>query len=145
VRWSERPFLALQVAERLRSPVSFCRSCAGIWTAFAAPRERGLVFVGPKGAPLRRSNFRPIWNAACEQARVPGLHFHDLRHVGGTLAAATGASLKELMARLGHSSTRAAIIYQHATRDRDEAIAKALGGLMHQVQSDHAEQAGEGP
>jgi len=36
---------------------------------------------------------------------------------------------KELMARLGHSSTRAAMIYQHATRDRDRAIAQALGGL----------------
>jgi len=82
---------------------------------------------------LRRSNFRPIWNAACGQADMPGLHFHDLRHVGGTLAAATGASLKELMARLGHSSTRAAMIYQHATRDRDQAIAKALGGLVQQV------------
>ena len=44
----------------------------------------------------------------------------------------------ELMARLGHSSTRAAMIYQHATRDRDEAIAKALGGLMHQVRSERA-------
>jgi hypothetical protein len=40
-----------------------------------------------------------------------------------------GATLKELMARLGHSSTRAAMIYQHATRDRDQVIAKALGGL----------------
>lgn len=112
---------------------------------FAEQGEGGLVFVGPKGASLRRSNFRPIWNAACAQAGVPGRHFHDLRHVGGTLAAATGASLKELMARLGHSSTRAAMIYQHATRDRDEAIARALGGLMNQVQSDHAKQAGEGP
>jgi integrase len=111
---------------------------------FAVPGERGLVFVGPKGGTLRRSNFRPIWNAACEQAGIPGLHFHDLRHVGGTLAAATGASLKELMARLGHSSTRAAMIYQHATRDRDEAIAKALGGLMHQVRAEPADQAGEG-
>jgi integrase len=64
--------------------------------------------------------------------------------VGGTLAAATGASLKELMARLGHSSTRAAMIYQHATRDRDEVIAKALGGLMRQVRSRDADQAGEG-
>jgi len=106
--------------------------------------ERGLVFVGPKGATLRRSNFRPIWNAACEQAGVPGLHFHDLRHVGGTVAAATGVSLKELMARLGHSSTRAATICQHATKDRDEAIAKALGGLMHQVRSEAADQADEG-
>jgi integrase len=100
---------------------------------FAAPGERGLVFVGPKGAALRRSNFRPIWNAACARAGMPGLHFHDLRHVGGTLAAATGASLKELMARLGHSSTRAAMIYQHATKDRDLAIAQALGGLVQQV------------
>jgi hypothetical protein len=34
------------------------------------------------------------------------------------------------MARLGHSSVRAAMIYQHATRDRDQAIAKALGALV---------------
>ncbi len=101
---------------------------------FAQPGERGLVFAGPKGATLRRSNFRPIWNAACASAGLPGLHFHDLRHVGGTLAA-TGASLKELMARLGHSSTRAAMIYQHATRDRDQAIAKALGGLVQQIRA----------
>ena len=33
------------------------------------------------------------------------------------------------MARLGHSSTRAALIYQHATRDRGQAIAMALGDL----------------
>ena len=112
---------------------------------FAAPGERGLVFVGPKGAALRRSNFRPIWNASTRKAGIPGPHFHDLRHVGGTLAAATGASLKELMARLGHSSTRAAMIYQHATRDRDEAIAKALGGLLHQVRSDRSSQAGGDP
>ncbi len=54
----------------------------------------------------------------------------------GTLSAATGASLKELMARLGHSSARAAMMYQHATRDRDQAIAKALGALMREVQQD---------
>jgi integrase len=84
---------------------------------------------------LRRSNFRPIWNAARTKAGAPELHFHDLRHVGGTLAAATGASVKELMARLGHSSTRAALIYQHATRDRDQSIAEALGGLVQQVRT----------
>ena len=39
-------------------------------------------FVGPKGAALRRSNFPPIWNAACARAGMPGLHFHDLRCVG---------------------------------------------------------------
>jgi integrase len=111
---------------------------------FAQPGSQGLVFVGPKGAPLRRSNFRPTWNAATTLAGVPGLHFHDLRHVGGTLAATTGASLKELMARLGHSSTRAALIYQHATRDRDQAIAKALGSFVREVRS-APQAAEEGP
>jgi integrase len=62
-------------------------------------------------------------------ADASGNRFHDLRHTGGTLAAGTGATLKELMARLGDSSPRAAMIYQHATRDRDQAIAKALGQL----------------
>ena len=45
---------------------------------FAQPGARGLVFAGPTGATLRRSNFRPIWNAACDRAGIPGLHFHDL-------------------------------------------------------------------
>jgi len=107
---------------------------------FAQPGPHGLVFVGPKGAQPRRSNFRPIWNAATSKAGVPGLHFHDLRHVGGTLAATTGASLKELMARLGHSSPRAALIYQHATRDRDQAIARALGGLVREVRPSAGQQ-----
>lgn len=100
---------------------------------FSEPGDRGLVFVGPKGAPLRRSNFRRVWTAACAKAGASDLHFHDLRHVGGTLAATTGASLKELMTRLGHSSTRAALIYQHATKDRDQAIARALGSLVRQA------------
>ncbi len=43
---------------------------------------------------------------------------------------ATEATTKELMARLGHSTTRAAMIYQHATRDRDKSIAAGLGKLL---------------
>lgn len=61
---------------------------------------------------------------------MDGLRFHDLRHTAATLAATTGAITKELMARLGHASPRAALIYQHATDDRDRAIAAALTGLV---------------
>jgi integrase len=51
---------------------------------------------------------------------VPGLRFHDLWHSAGTLSAVAGATTKELMARMGHSSPRAALIYQHATADATE-------------------------
>ena len=61
---------------------------------------------------------------------MEGLHFHDLRHTGNTLAAGTGASLRDLMTRMGHSSARAALIYQHATSERDHAIAASLDDLV---------------
>jgi len=79
---------------------------------------------------LRRSNFNIIWAKARDAVGLSGLHPHDLRHTGNTMAAATGASLCELMERMGHSSPRAALIYQHATRDRDEAIAAAMGEVF---------------
>ncbi|MGW2309810.1 tyrosine-type recombinase/integrase [Actinomadura luteofluorescens] len=94
---------------------------------FAEDGPDGRVFVGPRGGPLRRSGFRRIWNKVRADVGLPDLHFHDLRHVGNTLAATTGASLKELMVRMGHASSRAALIYQHASQDRDRVIAAALG------------------
>jgi integrase len=97
---------------------------------FAQPGRDGAVFVGPKGARLRRSTFRRTWVKAREAIGLPELHFHDLRHTGNHWAATTGATVKELMARMGHSSTRAAMIYLHATRERDREIAKGVGKLV---------------
>ena len=58
---------------------------------------------------------------------------HDLRHTGGTLVASTGASQKEIEARPGTSSDRAALIYQHASVNRDRWIAAALDTLANEV------------
>lgn len=57
------------------------------------------------------------------------MRWHDLRHSGAVLAAATGASLAELMVRLGHSTPAAAMRYQHATQGRDREIAALLSEL----------------
>jgi integrase len=117
-----------------RRTVAFPREIVGElrWhlESFAEPGPDGLVFVGPKGGRLRRSNFRELWLVALKDAGITDLHLHDLRHTGNTMAAATGASLRELMERMGHSSSRAAMIYQHASRDRDEAIAAAMGTAL---------------
>jgi integrase len=100
---------------------------------FAQAGDDGLVFIGPKGGRLRRSTFRRIWTKARNAVGLPDLHFHDLRHTGNTMAAGQGASLRELMERMGHSSSRAALIYQHATQERDEAIAAGMGKLLRQA------------
>nr|WP_307845262.1 tyrosine-type recombinase/integrase [Planomonospora sp. ID67723] len=78
----------------------------------------------------RRSVRAAALTKAIKDAGLPAIHIHDLRHTGNTLAAMTGASLKELMARMGHSSTKVAMIYLHAAKDRDRAIADALGEIV---------------
>ena len=89
-----------------------------------------LVFTGEKGGPLRVHVWQKHWDLARRAVGLQHLHFHDLRHVANTLAAASGATTKELMYRMGHASPAAALRYQHATRDRDAVIAVALGELM---------------
>ena len=91
-----------------------------------------LVFTGVKGGPLRRSNFNKLtdWKKTVADLGAPGLHFHDLRHTGNTLAAESGASLRDLMARMGHDSMQAALIYQHRSWRGDRRIADALETMM---------------
>jgi integrase len=96
---------------------------------FVDADQEALVFVGDMGGLLRTGNFgRSVrWAASVKRAGLPaGFHFHDLRHTGNNLAAASGASTRELMHRMGHSSMRAALIYQHATNERDREIAEAM-------------------
>jgi integrase len=88
------------------------------------------VVVGQRGGPLLPQVLASSWRKAREKVGRPDLHLHDLRHTGLTLAAATGATTAELMRRAGHSSTAAALRYQHATDDRDQVLANALAGLV---------------
>ena len=94
----------------------------------------------------RRGNFNKMscWPHAVRAIGMEGLHFHDLRHAGNYFAAASagnyfaaasagnyfaaasGAGLKELMARMGHDSERAALIYQRQARGADKRITDAI-------------------
>ncbi len=89
-----------------------------------------LLFPGTRGGPLRLCVWQREWTRARRSLALEHVHLHDLRHVAGTLAAATGASTKELMHRLGHASPRAALRYQHATEQRDESIADGIDRLV---------------
>jgi len=100
---------------------------------YVAPGADALLFTGAKGATPKRGSWRSRidWPAAVRAAGLPeGFHFHDLRHTGNHLAATSGASTRELMHRMGHSSMRAALIYQHATEERSRELADRLDDLL---------------
>jgi integrase len=97
-------------------------------SVFVKGEPDALVFPGAMGGPLRRGNFNKMsaWPYAARSVGAAGLHFHDLRHTGNTFAASSGAGLRDLMARMGHDSERAAMIYQHEARGADQAITDAI-------------------
>jgi integrase len=125
------PHLIPAIKEHLRSHISGGKD--------------GLVFPGPDGGHLapsslygrkstktKRGKVKRGWGFyyAREVAKRPDLRWHDLRHTGAVLAASTGATLAELMGRLGHSTPGAALRYQHAAEGRDAEIARRLSALV---------------
>lgn len=114
----------------------------------AQPGPDGLLFPADHGGHLSQStlNGKPSrrrrikgrmvnesasgFCKAREAAGRPDLRLHDLRHTGAVLAAQTGATLAELMERLGHSTPAAAMRYQHVARGRAKAVADRLSAMM---------------
>jgi integrase len=94
------------------------------------PGQDSLLFPAINGGHLAEATLTRWYYKAREAASRPDLRFHDLRHSGAVLAAATGATLAELMGRLGHSSPAAALRYQHAAQGADKRIAAALSALV---------------
>jgi len=93
--------------------------------------KEGLLFPAADGhTHMAPSTLYRVFYKARTAAGRPDLRWHDLRHTGAVLAAQTGATLAELMGRLGHSTPSAAMRYQHAAEGRDLQIAKALSAMV---------------
>jgi hypothetical protein len=77
------------------------------------PVTRRPAVLGSEGGQLQNANFgTDVWRPALRRLRLGGVTFHDLRHIAATMAWA-GATTAELKARMGHSSSNAALRNQH--------------------------------
>jgi integrase len=89
-----------------------------------------LLWPDPvSGSFYAEGRFRGPWVAARESIGRPALRVHDLRHFGATFAAVAGGTTAEIQARLGHTSSGAAQLYQHVARNRDDHLAARLSEL----------------
>lgn len=94
---------------------------------FTGKPRAALLFPDPvSGSFYAEGRFRGPFFSARDAIGKPDLHFHDLRHFGGVMAALTGATTREVMDRLGHTTTTAAMRYQHVAAGRADALAERL-------------------
>lgn len=92
--------------------------------------KTSLLFPDPvTGSFYTEGRFRGPFFTAREAIGREDLHFHDLRHFGGVMAAVAGATTKEVMDRLGHTTSTAAMRYQHVAAGRADALADKLSAL----------------
>ncbi|WP_370501147.1 tyrosine-type recombinase/integrase [Mycolicibacterium sp. jd] len=104
-----------------------------------AAGQDSLLFPALNGGHLAPASLYRHYYRAREAAGRRDLRWHDLRHSGAVFAAATGATLAELMGRLGHSTPAASLRYQHAAQGRDRQIAKLLSKIAIDGASRHAD------
>ncbi|HEY5283921.1 MAG TPA: site-specific integrase, partial [Polyangia bacterium] len=88
-----------------------------------------FVFTTTRGQRLSTTAFTKAVKRGFAEVGKPGMRVHDLRHVGATLAAQAGATTKELMARIGHTTPAMSMRYQIAAAERDAAIADKLSAM----------------
>ena len=97
---------------------------------YVGPTPEALLFPDPvTGSFYTEGRFRGPFFRARDAIGKPDLHFHDLRHFGGVMAAVAGATTKEVMDRLGHTTSSAAMRYQHVAAGRADALADRLSEL----------------
>lgn len=87
------------------------------------------MFPRADGEAITANALGQAWRKAARSIGVGQFHVHDVRHAGLTMAAQFGATTRELMDRAGHSTARAALIYQHVAEERGTAIAAGLDAL----------------
>ena len=90
-----------------------------------------LLFSTAKGEQIGRGGaFQRHWERARRAARRDDLRFHDLRHTGAVTAEQSGATIAELMGRLGHAIPAMAIRYQHVAQGRDDETARRMSEMI---------------
>lgn len=118
--------LAVDALRRHRSLQAEERLQAGpLWA------DRDLVFSEPDGGFLRVSVVRRDYRRLLEDADVPKLRFHDLRHTSATLSLQQGVHPKVVSDMLGHASVAITLdTYSHVMPSMHRKAADALQAAL---------------
>lgn len=90
------------------------------------------LFLTPMGKRVRVDNWRHrVFNPGCIKAGLPGLVPHDLRHTAASLMIASGASVKDVQAVLGHASAKITLdLYAGLFDERLDDVSARMDGLL---------------
>ena len=91
----------------------------------------GYLCVMDDGTPPHPSSICKLFTKAMDNARLPRIRFHDLRHTCATLLQDDGVDLKDIQNYLGHSNlSTTADIYAHRDFSHQKRTAFVAANIM---------------
>lgn len=94
------------------------------------------VFTQWNGKPIHPDTITGWFARFIKKNNLPPIHLHSLRHTNATLLIASGADLRTVSKRLGHSNmTTTSNIYTHAIKSADERAAELLGDILNPIKN----------
>lgn len=98
----------------------------------ALPKGIGAapLLPGVRTARLSRRTLQRAWRKAALEAGLGDFRVHDLRHVGLTIIASSGATEHDVASRARHASTTSTRRYMHRDADRDRTIVALADALL---------------
>jgi len=104
----------------------------------AAWDEHGLVFTRENGSPIPPDGFTKRFRQLAEQAGLPILRLHDLRHTHASLLLQAGVNPKVVSERLGHHSTAFTLdVYSHTIPGMQASAAEQVADAIRQHRRPH--------
>lgn len=92
------------------------------------------VFTQWNGKAIHPDTITGWFQKFIKKNNLPPIHLHSLRHTNATLLIASGADLRTVSKRLGHSNmTTTSNIYTHAIKSADERAAELLGDILNPI------------
>jgi integrase len=93
--------------------------------------EQGFIFTRQDGNPVSRSMLYRTFLKLAEEADLPRIRFHDLRHTAATLMLTRGIHPKVVSELLGHSNIGMTLnIYSHVLPSLQEDVAAHFDDLF---------------
>ncbi len=99
----------------------------------AIERKGPWVFPARRGSgPAKPEWLRHFWHRVREEAELPDVRLHDLRHAHASFALRQGESVLAIARLLGHRAPSTTLKYTHSAdamvREAAEVVGEALGG-----------------
>ncbi len=109
-------------------PEPVARAIAAHLDSFGAHPVLRLAFTNERGAPIQQYPFSQVFANAIRKADLPSWATpHDLRHFYASTLIRSGASVKVVQARLGHSSAKTTLdVYGHLFPDEEDRTRQAI-------------------